>query len=312
MVTEIRRLEDAKFRNAIFRLSYSTKAGVSFDGRKKINQDSYIVKPKLAGNCIHLFGVCDGHGPMGDSASKFVAGRLKEILQAEINTLRKDNKLHGESQQDLVVESLRRSHILTNYELVTSDIDTKFSGSTACSVLFVGHTAYCCNVGDSRAIAGKMSKNGKWSAQILTRDHKPGDRDERKRIERTGGDVHPYLEKTSKKYLGPLRVYSKQGEYPGLAMSRSMGDEVAKKLGVVAEPEVNILQLEEEHKFVILASDGVWEFLSNEDIIRLAIDAYHQKDPEAGVTRIMKEALKEWRKRESTVDDITCVMLHLK
>lgn len=58
-----------------------------------------------------------------------------------------------------------------------------------------------------------------------------------------------------------MRVYSKKGEWPGLAMSRSIGDEVAKKLGVIAEPEISQVKLTHKDKFILIASDGVWEFL---------------------------------------------------
>jgi serine/threonine protein phosphatase PrpC len=55
-------------------------------------------------------------------------------------------------------------------------------------------------------------------------------------------------------------------ELPGLAMSRSMGDKVAHSVGVTAEPEVLEFTLSLDDKFMVIASDGVWEFLSNEDV----------------------------------------------
>ena len=55
-------------------------------------------------------------------------------------------------------------------------------------------------------------------------------------------------------------------EIPGLAMSRSFGDRVAHSVGVSAEAEVREFLLTTNDKFVVIASDGVWEFLSNEDV----------------------------------------------
>jgi serine/threonine protein phosphatase PrpC len=56
----------------------------------------------------------------------------------------------------------------------------------------------------------------------------------------------------------------KDADLPGLAMSRSLGDRVAQQCGVTAEPEVSQYDIKPEDKFMVIASDGVWEFLSNQ------------------------------------------------
>lgn len=56
-------------------------------------------------------------------------------------------------------------------------------------------------------------------------------------------------------------------ERPGLAMSRSLGDKAGREVGVISEPDIYEILLKEEDKFIIIASDGVWEFLSNQDVI---------------------------------------------
>ena len=53
---------------------------------------------------------------------------------------------------------------------------------------------------------------------------------------------------------------------PGLAMSRSIGDFVAHSVGVSPNPEVIKFELQPDDKFIVIASDGVWEFLTNEEI----------------------------------------------
>lgn len=94
-----------------------------------------------------------------------------------------------------------------------------------------------------------------------------------------------------------MRVYSKKGEWPGLAMSRSLGDQVAKKLGVVAEPEICEVSLSPRDKFVLIASDGVWEFLSDNQVAEVVGPNYLKRDAEAGVRCVMKAALHEWKKK---------------
>ena len=67
---------------------------------------------------------------------------------------------------------------------------------------------------------------------------------------------------------------------PGLAMSRSLGDGLAHTLGVSWEPEVKQLVLEPSDKFIVIASDGVWEFLSNEQIGKIVWPFYKSNSPE--------------------------------
>lgn len=67
--------------------------------------------------------------------------------------------------------------------------------------------------------------------------------------------------------IGPHRVWLKTQDYPGLAMSRSFGDEVAASVGVIAHPEIMEWKLTEYDKFVILASDGLWEFIESSEVI---------------------------------------------
>ena len=65
------------------------------------------------------------------------------------------------------------------------------------------------------------------------------------------------------KQIGPMRVWLKHEDIPGLAMTRSFGDAMACRVGVNAIPEISSIDLTTEDKIIVLASDGVWEFLEN-------------------------------------------------
>ena len=67
--------------------------------------------------------------------------------------------------------------------------------------------------------------------------------------------------------IGPLRVWLKEADLPGLAMTRSLGDGIAQTVGVTCEPEIWEFELKSEDQYIILASDGVWEFISNQEAI---------------------------------------------
>jgi serine/threonine protein phosphatase PrpC len=103
-------------------------------------------------------------------------------------------------------------------------------------------------------------------SQNLSRDHKPDLKDESLRIKKRGGRIEPYRDENNE-FMGPARVWLRDEEIPGLAMSRSFGDEVAASVGITAQPEIIEWKLTAEDKFIILASDGVWEFLESEEVL---------------------------------------------
>lgn len=89
-------------------------------------------------------------------------------------------------------------------------------------------------------------------------------------------------------------MWLRDQDIPGLAMSRSLGDLVAASVGVSCEPEVLEFTMTPEDKFIVLGSDGVFEFLSNEDIIKIVVPYWKQGDSQAAADRIVKEAHVRW------------------
>lgn len=63
------------------------------------------------------------------------------------------------------------------------------------------------------------------------------------------------------------------------------------------------------YKFLVIASDGVWELMRNEEVAKYVFKYYEKNDPEAAVNLVMQEAYTRWTKTESEVDDITCVVV---
>ena len=165
-------------------------------------------------------------------------------------------------------ESLYYSHkeLKRRYE-----IDITNSGTTLCSGFIYGNILYIINVGDSRAILGTFNDRcNKWKTTQLSNDHRPKNPEENKRIIANNGRVDRFKNEFGEDY-GPFRVVGRENEstYPGLAMSRSIGDEDAKKLGVTYEPEVIKYELKSNDKIIIIGSDGLWEHLSNEEVIKI-------------------------------------------
>ncbi len=103
-----------------------------------------------------------------------------------------------------------------------------------------------------------------------------------------------------------MRVWLKNEDIPGLAMTRSFGDEVAGRVGVIAEPgkifvvvynylEILELDLCKDDKFIVLASDGVWEFLSNEDVAQIVLPFFEKRNAESAAEALVRESYLRWR-----------------
>ena len=109
---------------------------------------------------------------------------------------------------------------------------------------------------------------------------------------------------------GPLRVFKPGKDYPGLAMSRSIGDTIAKNLGVIAEPGIYEYNLNERFKFIIMGSDGIWEFLTNEDAKNIGKVFYLNCEAKDLCEELYNSSLIKWKINDSCVDDITAIVIY--
>lgn len=96
-------------------------------------------------------------------------------------------------------------------------------------------------------------------------------------------------------------------------MTRSIGDMVATSVGVTAEPEIKVFSnLAPSDKFIVLASDGIWDQLSNTEVMMtIANKFYPQKDAEGACQYLVKEAVNRWQTDQGMIDDITIVVAFL-
>ena len=165
------------------------------------------------------------------------------------------------------------------------------------------------NIGDSRAVLGRYDKiTNTYKAIELSRDHKPTEKDESKRIYDNDGRIQPFTEEGE--FVGPQRVWLKDEEVPGLAMTRSFGDRVASMVGVISEPEILRLNYNGNEKFIVIASDGIWEYIDSEECVKIIKDYYENNmDAVGGLNALVKEAFKRWKNENDNVDDITAIVI---
>ena len=202
-----------------------------------------------------FFAVYDGHGGNGcslylkEKLHHFIKNFTKESLNEAINTV--EEKFMSEEALD------EKGEIKDP------------SGSCGIMALIQKNKLIIANVGDSRLVLFKKN-----SLYFSTEDHKPGSPSEKTRIEKGGGMVYQTpslipLHQNGKEIEPPWRVL------PGrLSVSRTFGDVEAKneKLGgmknvVVALPDITEIELDEDFNFMVLGCDGIFDVLSNEEIL---------------------------------------------
>ena len=253
-------------------------------------------------------GVCDGHGMYGKDVSNFIINNLPQNLNKNIINS-KIKYLTFESINNLS-NIIINSFIQTNNELINNKkINTYLSGSTCVSILFTSRRLISINLGDSRCILGKFNGE-KWQSKNLSRDHKPSEEDEKNRIISYGGRIDQNKDEFGNS-RGPLRIWLKDEEIPGLAVSRSFGDELAHKIGVINEPEIEEYVFLSEDKFFILASDGLWEYISSEECVDFVKDYYLKNDIEGAINFLYRESSKRWIMKDDVIDDTTLIIVFM-
>lgn len=95
-------------------------------------------------------------------------------------------------------------------------------------------------------------------------------------------------------------------------MSRSMGDSVAESVGVWSVPEITQFELSSDDKIILLGSDGLFEFLSEQEIMDSIISYFEKDDLEGACENLMLQAWNSWNRRCNFADDITFILIFLK
>ncbi|XP_022724722.1 protein phosphatase 2C 16-like isoform X2 [Durio zibethinus] len=226
----------------------------------------------------HFFGVYDGHG--GSQVANYCRDRIHVALVEEIERI-KDNLCDGTSMESRQVQWEKT--FTSCFSKVDDEIGGKVSrgmiggnedasdasfepvapetvGSTAVVALVCSSHIVVANCGDSRAVLCRGKE-----AMALSIDHKPNRDDEYARIGASGGKV---IQWNGHRVFGVL------------AMSRSIGDRYLKPW-IIPEPEVMFIPRAREDECLILASDGLWDVISNEEaceVARRRILLWHKKN----------------------------------
>lgn len=219
------------------------------------------------GRELGLFAIFDGH--LGDSVPAYLQKHLFSNILKEDEFWTNPNR------------SLFKAYELTDQAILSHKPELGRGGSTAVTAILVnGQRLWVANVGDSRAV---LSRRGR--AIQLSIDHEPNT--ERGSIEDRGGFVSNM----------PGDVARVDGQ---LAVSRAFGNKNL-KTHLRSDPHVTSADIGSDVDLLILASDGLWKVMDNQEAVNLAMKI---KDPQKAAKQLTLEALS----RESK-DDISCIVV---
>lgn len=242
---------------------------------RRFMEDAHVIEDKFNGDDKQgFFGVYDGHG--GKTAALFCQEHLHKILAEELTSL-------GDNiDDDASIEQAFRK----TYEKTDEAMKPSIPAAGACAVTALVRTKkdgkrmlYVANAGDSRAL---LNRGG--TALSLTKDHKPTSEVEAERVVAAGG------------FIKNERVNGM------IAITRSLGDHCM-KMFIVSDPHFTATELTENDTQLILACDGVWDVISEQEAFDMI---KNDTDPTIMSKRILVQAIKA-----GSTDNITVMTVLL-
>ncbi|OIT00373.1 PREDICTED: probable protein phosphatase 2C 39 isoform X2 [Nicotiana attenuata] len=242
------------------------------EGKSHHTMEDYVFAQfkQVDDNELGLFAIFDGH----------LSHEIPDYLRSHLfNNILNEPNFWVEPES-----AIRRAYRITDSTILDKATDLGKGGSTAVTAILInGQKLVVANVGDSRAV---IFKNG--VAKQLSIDHEPVR--ERKIIEDRGGFVSNF----------PGDVPRVDGQ---LAVARAFGDK-SLKMHLSSEPDVVVELIDDDTEFLILASDGVWKVLSNQE----AADCIKNiKDARSAAKHLNEHAL-----AKGSTDDISCVIVRFQ
>ncbi|KAF4360216.1 probable protein phosphatase 2C 33 [Cannabis sativa] len=313
-------------------------------GKKGTNQDAMLVWENFGSRTDTIFcGVFDGHGPYGHMVAKRVRDSLPLKLSAHwevnitsgdvlkeisLNTAGSMNpedtttlasvdeeprtpidmgeaEKHPEIFQTLKESFLKAFKVMDRELRTQASIDCFCSGTTAVTLVKQGRDIVIGNVGDSRAILATRDIDNSLIPVQLTVDLKPNLPAEAERIRKCRGRVFALQDEPE-----VARVWLPNNNSPGLAMARAFGDFCLKDFGLISVPEISYRRTTEKDEFIVLATDGIWDVLTNKEVVDIIASAPSRS---TAARALVETAVRAWRHKYPTskVDDCAVVCLFL-
>jgi len=258
-------------------ISYSYSDNPNLEHRKDM-EDFHFIKALLNKkiDCSY-FGLFDGHS--GKEVGIYLMENLHKFISQEMKTA---NSFLVDDMKNILINSFEKIDQEINNQNFKNE-----TGSTGTVLLLykdysskTGKSFICANVGDTKAYL--ITRN---EMILITKDHKCSDLDEVKRIKDRGG------------------VVFRERVFGTLMLTRSFGDKEMKKYGVLPTPDTYYKNIEEDDLFIVMASDGVWDVVEEDEILALTKNKISSSDFSKKIIQLAKD--------RDTHDNISCIVVKL-
>ena len=318
----------------------------------KPNQDGYIAQPCFNGKTnMSLFAVLDGHGATGHKCARYCVKVLPTNIAEAIDQQGSSvdypaalttafEKTNTDLRGNLEINDLHSGTTCCAILIVGSTYYVANVGDSRAIVARTrrpgtgegpGETPPGTNSGHFRTVnlsRGSIDESGRLIAKPLSYDQTPFRKDERDRCKAAGArvltanmlsgskrqseDFNEPGENEFDKEGDPPRIWLKSRASPGTAFSRSFGDGEAESVGVCATPEIEQREVRKEDVFIMIASDGVFEFLTNQNVSDVVVRSMQENNSHLEACRtVVTEAYAQWMTWDVRSDDITMIILNV-
>lgn len=320
--------------NISMEIKFINLAGVN-KGQSKINQDSVLInKFKSKDKTFYIFAVFDGHGKNGHHVSKYLKSNFTSLLKyqsdkepghvfnpASMPKLLKNCCTYLD-KKIVELDSRKSSHrsSRTSYGSINSTqmpFDASLSGSTCSMIILTNNMLWSLSIGDSKSIlifqniiSSPRPSLGYYSYPI-SKIHSTDNLDEIRRVKKQGGVVKRATNYMYEPY-GPLRVWNSKGKMPGLQVTRSFGDLIGKNCGVSAVPDILDLRIKDNTKAMIIATDGLWDMVSERRAIEVIKENGSLKEINKAIIDLRNYCVNKWKKTHNEIrqDDISIILVY--
>ena len=293
-----------------------TSPGKNEKGEQKENQDALVSITNINNvRDFNIFGILDGLGPDGQKISEFASEYIPSQItkHPEIKSLTDPEEIYLKLKENNC-QIITDAYLSCDEQLKNSEFDAYNSGCTCILIIHIGNHIICSNVGDSKGIVAYDEQVGQddelnyLETAELSIVYRPEVLEERNRILMSGGVVEQMKDEYGQP-MGPYRVWARGKNFPGLALSRSIGNLLGKNIGVIPDPGILEYDLSQSTKFIAICSDGVWVYLNDEIVKNYGKSFYLENNASGFCHYIVNQSVMEWEKNGPNVDDISVVVI---
>lgn len=283
-------------KNLVTKVAFRSKPGKVQGAVKMHNQDKIKILSQIHNvKGQFMFCVVDGHGAHGHFISQFI----KKSFSREIK-----QSFPSQPNTDNIKKTVQKALENIVKELNKGQFNLIFSGATFTAVFIYGNCVVCGNIGTCKAVIGQDRQQ--WQASVLTGDHSLNNPKEKERLL----SQNARIVRETDMYGFPSEIFFTNNEnFPGLEITRSIGDKIGKFVGMTSSIEIKPFELTVNDKFLIIGTENLWKALSPLEAVCVARLGWTKNSADQACEDLILHAERKLRDNIGVVDDLTVIVV---